>query len=138
MKLDSSDIFKILGVDTRVKIIDLLKSHGPLGANSIAKQLRITPAAVSQHLKLLKQAGLVRNQRQGYWIPYFIDEKALEECCDVILKVCTCGCGCSEKQKSVTKEFDYTDVQSLKQYEKKLQQQLRQVRARIKKLESQV
>jgi DNA-binding transcriptional ArsR family regulator len=136
MKLESSEIFKILGVDTRVKIIYLLKSKGPLGANSIAEHLKITPAAVSQHLKLLKQAGLVKNQRQGYWIPYFLDETALEECRQKITEVCACGCGCHEDRKLVREELDCKDVASLKKYEQKLQQQIQRVRARIEQLES--
>src|SRR3972149_4329353 len=93
MKLEPSEMFKVLAVETRVKIIDLLKSKGPLGSKSIAGQLGITPAAVSQHLKILRQAGLVRNERKGYWIPYSIDEEALENCAYILSEVCTCGCG---------------------------------------------
>jgi len=73
-----SEMFKVLAVETRVKIIELLKSKGPLGAKNIAGLVGITPAAVSQHLKILRQAGLVRSERKGYWIPYSIDEEALE------------------------------------------------------------
>ena len=90
--LDSSELFKVLGVKTRVQIIELLKSKGPLGAKIISEVLGITVAAVSQHLKILKQAGLVKNERQGYWIPYSIDEDALEQCRDILNKVCECGC----------------------------------------------
>jgi len=63
MKLDPSEMFKVLGVDTRVRIIELLKSKGPLGAKNIAELVGITPAAVSQHLKILRQSGLVRSER---------------------------------------------------------------------------
>ena len=89
---DSSELFKVLGVKTRVRIIEILKSDGPLGAKSISEVLGITVAAVSQHLKTLKQAGLVKNERQGYWIPYSIDEDALEQCRCMLEKVCACGC----------------------------------------------
>src|SRR4030042_6960144 len=92
MNLEPAEIFKILGVDTRVKIINLLKARGPLGANEIASQLRITSSAVSQHLKILKHAGLVRNGRKGYWIPYEINPVALEKCGDFLSSICTCGC----------------------------------------------
>ena len=61
-----------LAVETRVKIIDLLKSEGPLGAKKISELIGVTPAAVSQHLKILKQAGFVHSERNGYWIPYAI------------------------------------------------------------------
>ena len=95
--LESSDLFKILGVKTRVRIIEILKSKGPLGAKSISEVLGITVAAVSQHLKTLKQAGLVKNERQGYWIPYSIDEDALEQCRGMLNKVCECGCHVKKK-----------------------------------------
>ncbi len=78
MNSDPSEMFKVLAVDTRVKIIEILKSNGPLGAKKISEMLGITPAAVSQHLKILRQSGLVRSERKGYWIPYSIDEEALE------------------------------------------------------------
>ncbi|MEE8480050.1 MAG: metalloregulator ArsR/SmtB family transcription factor, partial [Desulfobacterales bacterium] len=70
MNIEPSEIFKVLSVETRVKIIELLKAQGPLGAKDIAATIGITTAAVSQHLKILKQAGLVRSERKGYWIPY--------------------------------------------------------------------
>jgi len=80
---------KALAVETRVKIIDLLKSEGPLGAKKISELLGVTPAAVSQHLKILKQAGFVRSERNGYWIPYSIDEGALNNCREVLTEICT-------------------------------------------------
>ena len=68
MKIEPSEMFKALAVETRVKIIELLKSEGPLGAKKIAERVGITPAAVSQHLKILRQVGFVRSERNGYWI----------------------------------------------------------------------
>ena len=52
MNVDPAEMFKVLGVETRVRIIELLKSKGPLGANNIAERIGVTPAAVSQHLKI--------------------------------------------------------------------------------------
>ncbi len=129
MKLEPSEMFKVLSVETRVKIIDLLKSKGPLGAKNIAKIVEITPAAVSQHLKLLRQAGLVRSERKGYWIPYSIDEKALENCRQLLNEVCTCGC--RGTGKFGVKE---PSLSLLKKYEKELQNELRIVRERIKEI----
>ena len=63
MNLEPIEMLKALAVETRVKIIELLKSEGPLGAKKIAELFGITPAAVSQHLKILKQAGFVRSER---------------------------------------------------------------------------
>jgi DNA-binding transcriptional ArsR family regulator len=75
-----AELFKVLGVESRIRIIDLLKQRGPLGVNEMAQTLGITPSAVSQHLKILRLAGLVRNQRKGFWIPYEVDhEKELAD-----------------------------------------------------------
>ncbi len=134
MKLNPSDMFKVLGVETRIRIIDLLKYKGPLGAKSIAENLGITTAAVSQHLKILKQAGLVRSERKGFWIPYSIDEEALENCKDVLSEVCTCGCQGTGKYKE--KELDDSSLESLKRYETELRSELRIVRDRINEMKS--
>lgn len=134
MKLVPSEMFKALAVETRVKIIDLLKSKGPLGAKNIAELVGVTPAAVSQHLKILRQAGFVRSERKGYWIPYTIDEDAMENCRQVLNEVCTCGCQGTGRFRE--KELKDSSLESLRKYEKELQKELRIVRERVKEIES--
>jgi len=126
-------MFKVLAVETRVKIIELLKSNGPLGAKNISELVGVTPAAVSQHLKILRQAGLVRSERKGYWIPYSIDEEALENCRQVLNEVCTCGCRGTGKFRD--KELNDSSLESLKKYEMELRNELRIVRERIEEIE---
>ena len=132
MKIVPSEMFKVLSVETRVRIIDLLKSKGPLGVKNIAELVGITPAAVSQHLKILRQSGLVRSERKGYWIPYSIDEEALENCRQILNEVCTCGCRGTGKFKE--KVLNKTSLESLRKYKKELQNELRTVRERIKEI----
>ncbi|MDA3916092.1 MAG: metalloregulator ArsR/SmtB family transcription factor [Deltaproteobacteria bacterium] len=132
--MEPSEIFKVLSVETRVKIIDMLKNQGPLGAKEIAATIGITTAAVSQHLKILRQAGLVRSERKGYWIPYSIDEKAMENCRELLNEVCTCGCQGTGKIKEY--ESKRTDVASLKKYEDELKNELNTVRQRLKVLKT--
>ena len=134
MKLEPSEMFKTLAVETRVKIIELLKSKGPLGAKNISELVGITPAAVSQHLRVLRQAGLVRSERKGYWIPYSIDEEALESCRQVLNEVCTCGCEGTGRFRE--KELSSSSLASLKKYEKELRNELRITRERIKEIDS--
>ncbi len=134
MNLHPSEMFKVLGVDTRVRIIELLKSRGPLGAKNIAELVGITPAAVSQHLRILRQSGLVRGERKGYWIPYSIDEQAMEDCRQVLNEVCTCGCQGTGKFRE--KELADSSLESLKKYEEELRNELRIVRERIREIES--
>jgi DNA-binding transcriptional ArsR family regulator len=130
VKLEPSEMLKALAVETRVKIIDLLKSKGPQGTKYLAKALNITPAAVSQHLKILRQAGLVTSERKGYWIPHSIDEQALENCRCVLNDICTCECrGMGKLRERNPKD---ASLEWLKKYEKELRNELRIVRERIK------
>lgn len=125
-------MFKVLGVETRIKIIDLLKSKGPLGVKAIAEELSLTPSAVSQHLKILSHAGLVTKERHGYWIPYSLDEKALEHCGNLLMEVCTCHCqGHSPPKKPKAEE---SDLASLVKYKERLEEELQHIQKRIARL----
>lgn len=127
-------MFKVFGVESRIKIIEILKLRGPLGSKNIAELLSITPAAVSQHLKILRQAGLVRSERKGYWIPYSINEEVLEQCRNELDKVCICGCrGTGKFRENRLSDFS---LESLKRYELELKNELRIVQSRIKEIES--
>lgn len=135
MKTDYSEMFKMLSVETRIRIIELLKSEGPLVVKKMAEEIGITPAAVSQHLKILKMAGLVKSERNGYWIPYSLNKEALEECRRVLNEVCTCGCEGTGRFRE--KELSGAGLESIKKYEKELLNELKTVRTRIKEIESQ-
>ena len=134
MESKQAELFKVLGVDTRIRIIELLKQNGPLGANEMSEMLGITPSAVSQHLKILKHAGLVRNERKGYWIPYTIDPVALEECGEFLVGVCTCGCKGTGAFREAELSRAKDKVALLEDYEKEVQDELRKVRAQIREL----
>ncbi len=134
MIFEPAEIFKVLSVDTRVKIVELLKVNGPIGVKDISEKLGITPPAVSQHLKILKQAGLVRSERKGYWIPYSINEEAMEDCREILNEVCSCGCKGTGRFKEM--ELDKATVEALKQYEIELQKELKKVRGRVCQIES--
>ena len=133
MIIDPAEIFKVLSVDTRVNIIELLKANGPLGVKDISEKLGLTPPAISQHLKILKQAGMVRSERKGYWIPYTINVGAMENCRKVLDEVCTCGCQGTGKFKE--KELSKANLEALKKYEKELQNELKVVRDRVKEID---
>ena len=73
-------LFGLLADPTRLKLLRLLsKQQEPnaLCVNAIAYQLGVTQSAISQHLRLLKSAGLVKGERRGYRIHYFLNEEAL-------------------------------------------------------------
>ena len=71
-------VFKVLGDRQRRDILVLLKD-GRLSAGEIAQKLGISPAALSYHLKLLKQADLVLEYKSGNFIFYEINTSVLQE-----------------------------------------------------------
>lgn len=71
-------VFKAIGDETRVKIL-LLLSNRNICAKGIAKHLEISEAAVSQHIKILKEANIIIAYKQGYYVMYELNERVLEE-----------------------------------------------------------
>jgi len=69
-------IFKVLSADTRVRMIGLLKRRS-LCVNALARALEITPAAVSQHLRVLRDADIVTADKRGYFVHYRVNEATL-------------------------------------------------------------
>lgn len=127
------EVFKVLAVGSRLRILELLKSQGPLGANRLAQLLGISPAAVSQHLRVMRQVGLVINERQGYWIPYTVDRSALEQCKHVFNVICTCppdsNCGKQENTQ------ESAELEALKNYKQHLKKELERIETKIIELE---
>jgi DNA-binding transcriptional ArsR family regulator len=69
-------IFKALSVDTRVRIVQLLKDRA-LCVGALSARLDVTQGAVSQHLRVLRDAGLVIPEKRGYYVHYRLNEKTL-------------------------------------------------------------
>ena len=69
-------IFKALGDETRLKILVLL-SERKFCARGIANHLGISESAVSQHLKILKDAKIVKGKKDGYYISYTVTKDSL-------------------------------------------------------------
>jgi len=75
-------IFRALGDPTRLKLVKLLCRQlvpDALCVNALASRLGITQSAVSQHLRVLKSIGMVKGERRGYHIHYFINQDMLEQ-----------------------------------------------------------
>ena len=87
----AAEVFRALSVPNRMHILMLLKGRGPLPVKTIAETLELSSPAVSQHLKVLRQAGLVRSERHGYYVPYEVNAHALNDCCGMMVRVCARG-----------------------------------------------
>ena len=132
----TADLFNALGVESRLNIIELLKKRSSIGAKEIAKELGITIAAASQHLKILKHIGLVNSKRQGYWIPYSIDENALKNCSIMLNKVCSCHHHSLIQHINGIKKSDLKDknVEELEKYKDALEEKLSFVHELLERL----
>jgi DNA-binding transcriptional ArsR family regulator len=70
------DALAALADPTRRRVFERLKS-GPKRVGAIARGLPVSRPAVSQHLKALKEAGLVADRPEGTRRVYFIDPRGL-------------------------------------------------------------
>ena len=72
------DRFAALADPTRRRIVEILAS-GERAAGALGENFEISPPAISQHLKALRQAGLVRVRIDGQRRIYSLDHEGFEE-----------------------------------------------------------
>lgn len=76
--MGSLNIFKVLADEQRREILEMLKD-GRLSAGEIADRLGVTPAALSYHLKLLREADLVVEYKSKNYVFYEINTSVFQE-----------------------------------------------------------
>jgi len=92
-------ILKVLAVPSRVRIVQLLKGRA-LCVGALAARLDVTQGAVSQHLRIMRDAGLVIDEKRGYYVHYRLNEQtltawqeAIDQLLDPAFGACTEGKG---------------------------------------------
>ena len=73
------NVFAALADKTRRKILVMLAQQGELSASDISDRFNVTPPAISQHLKVLREAKVVRIKKQAQRRLYSIDQAGLNE-----------------------------------------------------------
>ena len=86
-----AQVFKALSDPTRLRLVKLLSANAPgahpgeacsgggfLCVNALAHRLGVTQSAVSQHLRVLRQAGLVNSERRGSFVHYTLQEEGID------------------------------------------------------------
>nr|SAY42723.1 Transcriptional repressor SdpR [Serratia marcescens] len=76
--MNENDIFKALADPTRRTIFDKLAA-GSMNASALREGLHISQSAMSQHLAVLRNAGLVREAKQGRCVNYQVDPDGLAQ-----------------------------------------------------------
>ena len=83
--IDILPILKALADETRFRIINLLLTHD-LCVGALADHLKMSKAAVSQHLQILRKIGLVRGEKRGYWTHYSVDKSTIHQIAEDLIK----------------------------------------------------
>jgi len=72
------ETMKALADPTRREILQMLR-EGSKSAGEISERFPVTAAAISRHLSVLKEADLIRDQRDGKFIIYTLNTSVLED-----------------------------------------------------------
>ncbi len=76
--MSMQNTLKALSDKTRRDILTLLK-EGRKSAGEISEAFPVTGAAISRHLSVLREADLIRDEREGKYIYYELNASVLEE-----------------------------------------------------------
>jgi len=80
------NFYKTLGDPTRIRILALL-AKGPLHGQALAGKLGVTPPTITHHMVKLREAGLIKEQREKNTIYFQLNEKNLQRDVQAILDV---------------------------------------------------
>jgi DNA-binding transcriptional ArsR family regulator len=73
------DMFAALADPTRRSILEMLARNGPLAATEISAQFPVSPPAISQHLKVLREAKLVLMEKRAQQRLYRLNPETLSQ-----------------------------------------------------------
>jgi DNA-binding transcriptional ArsR family regulator len=73
------DAFLALAEPTRRNIMEMLRKNGNLSASDIYSKFTATPPAISQHLKVLREANLVRVEKRAQKRIYYVNPEPMKE-----------------------------------------------------------
>ena len=76
---DIARFCKILSVPTRVRIVQFLRGRA-LCVGALSDRLDVTQGAVSQHLRIMRDAGLLVSERRGCFIHYRLNPPWMGKC----------------------------------------------------------
>jgi DNA-binding transcriptional ArsR family regulator len=75
---DSASTFAALGDETRLRLVARLTGEGPLSITQLTGGLPITRQAVTKHLRVMEDAGLVRSAARGRERVWQLEERRLQ------------------------------------------------------------
>ena len=75
----SASVFAALGDETRLRLISRLCGDGPLSIVALTTGFPITRQAITKHLRVMEEAGLLRSARHGRESVWRLDQRRLED-----------------------------------------------------------
>ncbi|SON54205.1 Transcriptional repressor SdpR [Hartmannibacter diazotrophicus] len=103
--MSEADIFKALADPTRRSIFEKLAA-GNMNASALRQGMEISQPAMSQHLSVLRNAGLVREERHGRFVNYEVDPQGLATIAQWLAKYRAYWPARIDALKSVLKDMD--------------------------------
>ncbi len=103
MQLDKKDVIRLftgLGEEMRLEIIFLLGEHERLNVGEIAEHFQLSRPAISRHLKVLKDARILKSQKSATEVYYWLDIASLSERLRAILTLLEACPVATEAQQS--------------------------------------
>ncbi len=79
-------VLKALADETRMKILTLLLTND-FCVGALARNIGISEAAVSQHLQVLRKAGVIKGEKRGYFTHYYADKEMLKDTANKIINI---------------------------------------------------
>lgn len=116
--VDRTLVLKAISDETRMKILSLLLHHNYC-VRALARKLGLSEGAVSQHLKVLRDAGLLTGEKKGYFMHYDVNRDVLhalaadiEALASIEREFCTpdeFGCHSSEQEHCHIQKHDCSE-----------------------------
>jgi len=84
---DLIKVFKALSDEIRIRMLKLLLERESLCVCEIMQALNISQTRASRNLGILKDVGFLKDEREGLWVHYSIDEEFVNDYCFPIAKL---------------------------------------------------
>lgn len=82
-----AELCKTLANPKRLEILEILKEHSEISVNELAELLEIPKANTSQHLAVLRQAGVVATRKDGINVYYSLRSTKISEACSLTRQI---------------------------------------------------
>ena len=76
--MDSVQLFKALGDKSRLRIVNTLRIEGPMYVELLSQRLELAQSTVSFHLKKLEECGIVKSNKEQYYVVFSLNTELLE------------------------------------------------------------